>query len=297
MLLGILQVSSGDGSWYFYQRTNVGSPVGTFANANHFATLLLVTVPVLAALMVSQWRSPRDTQRRSFNLALASAAAAVLAIGILQSGSAAVLLIGPPVVAATLLMALRLGPRRLRQGLVAVGALVLIASAVVAVLGEKFPGWGTNASVATRAEFWANSMTIARDHALTGTGFGTFQQAYRSYEDPAISDRWFLNHAHNDYVEIAVEGGIPALLLLGLFLIWWFARAWDAWLATRNSIEEKAAAVASAAILLHSAFDYPLRTAAIAAVMAMCVALMAGARGTVAQAQGRDEKPVRHATL
>jgi O-antigen ligase len=193
-------------------------------------------------------------------------------------------------------MALRIGERRLRQGLVAVAALVALAGGTLAVLGDKYPNWGTNASIETRADYWARSTAIARDHALTGTGLGTFQQIYRSYEDPAIADRWFVNHAHSDYVEIAVEGGVPALVLVGLFLIWWGNRAWAAWLAYQGSVEEKAASIASAAILLHSAIDYPLRTAAIASVMAICIALMAGARGSPGR-RTAAEKQARHAKL
>jgi hypothetical protein len=61
--------------------------------------------------------------------------------------------------------------------------------------------------------------------------------------------------------------------------------------------EQKAAAVASAAILLHSAFDYPLRTAAIMTVMAACLALLAGARGSKRPAGNDGQQAARHATL
>jgi len=61
-----------------------------------------------------------------------------------------------------------------------------------------------------------------------------------------------------------------------------------------STIEQKAASIASAAILLHSLFDFPLRTSAITAALAVCLALLAGARGTISS--GDVEKP-RHATL
>jgi O-antigen ligase len=133
-----------------------------------------------------------------------------------------------------------------------------------------------------------------RGQAWTGSGVGTFEQVYRGYENPATVDRWFVNHAHNDYLEVAVEGGVPAVILVVLFLLWWIGRARAAW-STPSALELKGASIASAAILLHSAFDYPLRTAGIAALFAACLALLAGARG--ASGAFAEGEQARHARL
>ena len=294
IVLGILQVTGSDASWYFYKVTNIGVAVGAFANGNHFATLLIIAMPVSAALATVRWRAAETRQERSLAAALAIAAAALLALGLLINGSASVLLIAPPVAAATAMLAMRLQPRRVRQGLAAILLFLAIAAAAVVTVGKDMPGWGTNASIETRLEFWSKTLRAAQDQAFAGSGIGTFQQVYRRYEDPGAVNRWYANHAHNDYLEIALEGGVPALLLLALFLAWWTRQAREAWLASTADVEQKAAAVASAAILVHSAFDFPLRTAAIMAVMAVCLALLAGARGTI-----RSEKrpAARHATL
>ena len=87
---------------------------------------------------------------------------------------------------------------------------------------------------------------------------------------------------------------MPAILLLLLFLAWWAKQAREAWMAPASTPELKAAAVTSAVILLHSSFDYPLRTAAIMAVMAVCLAVLAGAR---ALARSDGQPAARHATL
>ncbi len=87
-----------------------------------------------------------------------------------------------------------------------------------------------------------------------------------------------------------------AVILLVIFLFWWVVRARDAWFAPVGTVEQRAASIASAAIICHSAFDYPFRTAAIAAVMASCLAVLCGAVGTVRQRQDEDE-PAKHATL
>ena len=264
-----LQISGGvDSPWYLYERTNRGVAVGTFANGNHYATILLACLPMLGALAAARWRMAKTKEERSLALALAVAGGAVLATGILINRSSAMLLLGPPIAAATVLMVLRLPPQRSRQALAGIGLLLFAGATALALVGKDLPSWGTDASVQTRAEYWGKSTQAAADHLLSGTGIGTFEKVYRQYEDFAEVDRWYVNHAHNDYLELAVEGGLAAILLMILFLWWWAARASEAWRSSAG-LEQKAAAVASAAILLHSTFDYPLRTVAISAVFAM----------------------------
>src|SRR4051812_49267012 len=56
ILLGALQVASGDpenSRWYLFERTNLGVATGFFANANHMATLLVISLPFLAALVAT----------------------------------------------------------------------------------------------------------------------------------------------------------------------------------------------------------------------------------------------------
>ena len=294
--LGVLQVSSGDGAWYFYKRTNIGVAVGTFANGNHYATLLMAAIPLLATMATARWRSSSRQPERSLVLALAMAAAAVLAIGVLTNQSTAMLLIGPPVAAATVLLAMRLPRHRINQGLAGIGLLLIAGTAAVLVIGKELPALGTAASIEKRSEYWSRSLEAVEDQPLTGWGVGSFQQVYRLYEPQIPADRWYVNHAHNDYLEIALEGGVAAIVLMLAFLWWWSLRARQIWLS-HGELEQKGALIASAAVLLHSVFDYPLRTAAIAALFAVCLALIAGARGTQRRGDVDYSEPARHATL
>lgn len=296
ILLGILQVSGSETSgWYLYQRTNLGVAVGAFANGNHFATLLLAALPLMGALAAAQWRVSSKREQRSMTIALAIAGFAILATGIFVNRSSAMLLLGPPIAIATALLAVRWPPRRLGQGLAVAGLLLLAAGASLAIVGERMPAWGIKESVETRTDYWGKAFGAVRDQAPAGSGIGTFEQVYRQYENPAEVDRWYINHAHNDYLELALEGGLPAIVLVILFLWWWGRRASQAWVSPAE-LEQKAAAIASAAILMHSAIDYPLRTAAISAVLAVCLALLAGATGARKGAGDALERP-RHATL
>ena len=88
-----------------------------------------------------------------------------------------------------------------------------------------------------------------------------------------------------------IEAGLPGLVLLLLFLAWWGMRASAIWRSPDAAELARAACIASAAILLHSLVDYPLRTSAIAAIMAMAVAMMADPAHRRHQARAEERRP------
>jgi O-antigen ligase len=109
-------------------------------------------------------------------------------------------------------------------------------------------------------------------------------------------NRTWVIHAHNDYAEIALEGGLPAVALMIMFLGWWGTGAARVWRAQDGGTFARAASIASAVILAHSLVDFPLRTAAISVTFAMCLALLADRRASTASATS-DLRPTRHVVL
>jgi O-antigen ligase len=118
---------------------------------------------------------------------------------------------------------------------------------------------------------------------------------YQLYEDPARVTTTYVIHAHNDYAELALEMGVAGILLMVLFLGWWGRASWRAWLGDAGPYA-RAASIASAAILVHSLVDFPLRTAAISGVFAMCLALLAERPPPPVRAKG-DLRPTRHVVV
>lgn len=277
VLLGALQVGSADpmtSPWYLYSRTNYGVATGFFANSNHMATLLVVSVPLLFALIAELRKRAQNQRAGSAVLLLAVSGALVLMVGIFLNGSLAVLLLGLPVlvISATMLM-----PRGVRmRGAVAAVALASIAAILLVYrtpLQTMLPASNAT-SVYSRQTMWSHTLIAIEDQGLLGSGVGTFAQVYPQYEDPAAVTSTVVNHAHNDYLEIALETGIPGVLLLAAFLLWWGGRAAPIWRTAATDRYALAASIASGAMLVHSLVDYPLRTAAISSIMAACLALM-----------------------
>ena len=281
VLLGALQVGSADpvtSPWYLYSVTNFGLAAGFFANSNHMATLLLISIPMLFALVADLNRKADNSKAGSGVLLLMVAGILVLLVGIFLNGSLAVLLLGLPVV---MISAAILIPEGMRLRGVA-GALALVSIAgILAVyltpMQDKIVASNAT-SFNTRQTMWTNTLPAIKDHGLLGSGIGSYSKVYPQYEDQSAVDTTYVNHAHNEYLEIATEAGVPGILLLLAFLIWWgssTARIWRSAAADRYAV---AATIASAAMLIHSLVDYPLRTATLSTIMAACLALMARPR-------------------
>lgn len=77
-----------------------------------------------------------------------------------------------------------------------------------------------------RLHIYDATLKIIREQPLTGAGPGNFIYALTKWRPPTATDvrsaqlHNFVNYAHNDYLQIASEAGVPAALLFSLF---WFA--------------------------------------------------------------------------
>jgi O-antigen ligase len=183
------------------------------------------------------------------------------------------------------------------MGLVGFVALSAAGSMFSAPLQNNLTSGEARTSSGSRYTSFTNSIEAAKDHFPVGSGFGTFQNIYPMYEDPAKVTRFYMNHVHGDYIELALEGGLLAGLLILFFLGWWCRRVIQIWRAENADYFARAATIASGAILAHCLVDYPLRTAAVGALFAMCCGLMAEPRPRAAQPRRQssgDEQQVRH---
>ncbi len=295
--LGVMQIQSGGNGPYLYPLANLNTASGLFANANHMATLLLVSIPFLVALVARRWRQSPASNDRLLTATVGGGAAIVILLGVVLNKSFALLVVGVPVIGAAALQLIPPGRVRLGRLAAMLGLLFIAGAAVLAIAMSSGLGDSNRTSVTMRSAIWANSGDAIRDYGVAGSGVGTFPAIYRLYEDPATVDRTYINHAHNDYLELALEGGVPAILLMILFLGWWSLRAIAVWRSPDAAELGRAACIASAAILMHSLVDYPLRTAAIATVFAMALALMADPALRRHQVRLAELRPTRHLTL
>ncbi|GAA4017731.1 hypothetical protein GCM10022280_16290 [Sphingomonas swuensis] len=294
VVLGALQLTSGGP--YLYPIYNTGAATGLFANANHQGSLLLVTMPFLAAIIGGEQKKRGRIGTEALSRLLISVGGlAVVLLGLALNGSTAALLLAVPVGLACFAVAVP-GVWRKRRLVGAVAGLLLLAGA--AGLGIFGKAGSESTSVTTRADIYQKTAAAIGDSFPAGTGLGSFESYYRMYEDPAAVDRYFVNHAHSDPLEWVLETGLPGTLLLVAFLLWWFRRSWKIWRAEQKDLMALAGTIGSAALLAHSLVDYPLRDAALQALFALCLAFMCDPRSHAqAKSEPRRGRSARHLSL
>ncbi len=112
-----------------------------------------------------------------------------------------------------------------------------------------------NFAVLERLAHWQAAVDMARDNLWTGVGFGNYEAAYPAYALINWPDA--LGHAHNYYLTLLAEVGLPGLLA---YVVFWLAVVWQtAWAARRLAWPERGVAIgllaAWAALAVHHFVD------------------------------------------
>lgn len=270
--LGIVQLTSG-GSATPYPSSHLGHPVGLFVNRNHNAALMLVAMPVSAALAATQ--IARGQSQGAWLVASISQII-VFAVIVVGTTSRMGLVLLPVVFAASLMLLLHRRPPR-RLIVLAIVALAAVAGAVLAdervhrVIG-RFSGLSD-----ARFDYWNDIQWALDYYGLVGTGFGTFVPVYKSAESLEAVVPQTINHAHNDYLELLLEGGIPAVVLMLAFaalLTVALLRSFRGKFHPKQSAATAAAVVGITILLAASAVDYPLRMPALSAAFVLFCTLL-----------------------
>jgi len=275
LFLGVAQILGGpDSALYGYDFVSYHSPVGFFANSNHLASFLVATLPLGAVVAARALRR----RHRSWRVVLAGVAVvcALALVGVLLTTSRAGLMLAGPALMASLAM-VWIGSGRARpRPAVVVGALGL-ALALTAAAAVLLFHWVQSNAGEYRFGAWPVVAEAADAYQPLGAGIGSFDPVYRSVEPVAAIGPAYLNHAHNEYLELWLEAGWPAAILLALFLVWWLRRSFEGWRRPPGSETDlaRAGAVVVLLLLLHSATDYPLRTETMAVMFAFAAAAVA----------------------
>lgn len=288
--LGAAQLASGGGQLYPWRTTNAGSVVGFFANRNHMATMCLMAMPFAA---VNGGRAMREGGRYSALAPWLSAAflgLVLIALAVTRS-RAGIVLAGPVLISSLIAAWLAAGRGKRLLPLLIIGGLIVlsIGAAGVTSSGTIIERFISASGSETRFTNWKIVTEASKTYLPLGSGIGSFDAVFRSVEPVETLDWTFFNHAHNEYLEILLETGWPGIVLLAAFLLWYARRTWSAWRG-RSSAErdlQRAASIGIMVVLLHSIADYPVRTAAIATLLALCCALLER-RGVIHSSVQRD---------
>ncbi len=280
-LLGVVQVLSRDASSISMQNAaNVGYAIGFFANRNHFAALVYVMLPFAIVWTVRGMRGSRD-RAWFFGLLFGGAVIASLLVGLSSAFSRAGVALGVVSLLGSAFIVWRSArASRLGRLPVIIASVCLLVFAAVMQLGLVQLLIQRSAVDGSRRSIARLTMEAIQSYSFAGSGFGTFVPIFKSFEQPSDIIVFFINHAHNDYLELALEGGILAVALIAAYFVWYFVRFWAIWLArddrgtSSQRLLASAASLSIALLLLHSLLDYPLRTITLMVCFAVASAFM-----------------------
>jgi O-antigen ligase len=289
-LLGLLQaIGPTNGPLYAYNITNGSAAVGLFANRNHQAVFLACLFPLLAVYAST---GAASVEQARFRRLIALAGALLLVPLLLVTGSRTGLIVGivgliaaarlyqaPEISVAPKRKIYRLNPLYVfgGAGVFILGAITILMSRAQA-LDRLLAG---DSGETARLNLWEPVLGMTGAYFPFGSGIGSFVEAYQIDESFRALSPEYLNHAHNDWLEIAMTGGLPAILLAGLALAAWVWQGkrliGESQGSRRGLLHARLGAILMLILALGSIADYPLRVPSLAVLFVIAAVWMADA--------------------
>lgn len=256
-IIGIVQFSSAGQVFDIFGNSHKGWLLGTFANRNHtglfFACCILISIFVCDNFHI---------KRHDFRLFYLLGLMLLWLLATMATGSRTGTILALSSIAFGLLLVIRKMKMRPWIWITGISSLTIMAASLsfserVQSLVMRYATVGDD----QRWSIWENSLNLIANYLPWGAGFGSFSQTYNKYEVVAELLPTYVNNAHNDYLELFVEAGLPgvfALLAVIVLTILGVARA----ARLPDEAMEHSAKIGGFMILLfaiHSGVDYPVR--------------------------------------
>jgi O-antigen ligase len=289
-LLGAAQVSLGLSGPYLYGG-NHPTLNGFQANRNAAADVLMIGIVANAAFFMPSLfaRGTRGSKspgyavfadRRTAGIVLAALIAVLFFATMLTASRAGIVLLPLALVGVWAILYPALADYGRLRFLPAIAAVVAVPLAALAAWQTGNTALGAVASRffvsdVSRLELWRDAWYATAQAWPFGVGVGGAQPAMIAAERLEVLDQSFPNRVHNDYLEFALEGGLLAIVVLLAIFVLLVVAAWRSW---RDRPEERHLTKLGMVILIlaaaHSLVDYPLRSMALACLIATGAGLL-----------------------
>ncbi len=280
---GILQRLAVPDAIYGLRVSPHAIPFGSFVNQHHFAAFMEMSAGLVFGIIFAGGVK-RD------KLPLLGLAAALMCLAVIFTGSrggliSLVAVIGFAGVVSFLIRkreghAPKNSQARLRLVAAGAGALFVLIG-LVAFLGageHLLRGIGASDAytdpTSGRDHYWTVAGKIFLDNPVIGAGLDAFGAAYPKFDDRMGLYR--VEQAHNDYLQMLSDGGIVGFALVAGFIFLLFRKGSNVIAEAKDEFGRGAAVGALAGsfgILVHSFFDFPLRTTSNAYIFVLLVVI------------------------
>lgn len=285
-LIGLMQFS---GAHFDHPMVNDvrGEVSANFANRNHFALFAAI-----GCLLAPFWAFSKPPHAR-WKGPSAIGLQLLFMLIILATGSRAGLMVGVLAIVAGLAMVRRQVTQELNRHRPKVAVLFMLAAfglfavtvALSVTLGRAVSLQRLltlDAATDLRRQSLPTVMSMIERYFPVGSGFGTFDPAYRISEPDELLQFAYFNHAHNDWLEVLLDGGLPSLALLVTAMVWWVAKSLRAWRGSPSSsiMFARMGSAVLALVMIASVTDYPARTPIFMAVVVIAAWWLNGVAGS-----------------
>lgn len=297
-LLGLIQILAGiGGPAYLYRITNDGSMVGLFANRNHHAMFLASALIVAATLLRDERMRNRPNKTVQATLIFAGLLMAVMTVLI---GSRAGFVAGVGAFALSYVMvalnwrnkaagsragAAATSPRASRLSPIFVYSPPILLAFLLGVtiwLSDRTTSLSRVAdqdvAADLRVQAWPTVQSMIETHWVAGSGLGSFADVYKIFEPDTLLQPFYFNHAHNDWAELLLTGGLPFALIVVAALVWFgrtLAERGMRGLIKGHRGDYRLPVLAIVVLLALGSFvDYPLRVPSLQAMVIILITLL-----------------------
>jgi O-antigen ligase len=291
---GITQYLTGWQKIFTYTKQYyIEEATGTFINHNHFAGFLELTLPFVMAYIFyffQMWMDRRRQRRAALSPAARGSAAGIQALVyvffllifvvavIFSRSRGGILAMAFTVFAIAILAQFR---ARRKAWLIGIFLFLLVAVSyglwigLDPVLGRFEQMQGPHYFQAEgRLSLWTDSKGLINQYPLTGVGLGDYSVAFTRFQTSMLT--YFIDHAHDDYVEFAAETGLVGAALLFLPIIFLLGRMIVCFLKDSRRYRPSillGCIGSTLAILIHSATDFNLQVTANALVFSVVLGI------------------------
>lgn len=245
-------------------------PFGTMINQHHFASFMVMTAGMTFAMLISRSLGRDKSIFLIFGTIL-------MCVAIVMTGSRGGLisLLGTLLFAVVATRYTRAGDFDLsgktkgsQKLAIAAGVLasLFIVFGIVVFLGAdssliRSLGLAGGDVSNGRSHFWAIAVKVFAAHPFLGAGLDAFGVAFTRYD--TWPGEFRVEQAHNDYLQTLADAGIAGFVCISAYIVLLFKKGLSTVMATADTFKRAATIGALAScfgVLIHSFFDFPLRT-------------------------------------